>query len=103
MTGQEMANETFRQLGGTGRLAAMIGANNFGYSSKDGSIQFNFKSCRKANVIKVEVTPADLYKVTFYKYNRRTYETATVKEFDGLYNDQLKETIEDYTGLYLSL
>jgi hypothetical protein len=84
-------------------LSAMIGATNIGYSSKDGSLQFHFKSCKKSNVLKVEVTPADLYKVTFYKYNRRTYETNTVKEIDGLYNDQLKEAIENYTGLYLSL
>lgn len=97
-----IADNTIRQLGGYGKLCSMIGAGNFSYS-RDKSVTFDFHMCRKANVISVRLNERDLYDVTFRKRNRRTFETVDVKTCNDVYCDKLKETIEEYTGLFLSL
>jgi len=96
-----VANEIIRQLGGYGKLKSMIGANNFVYDEK--SVSFDFKGCKKINKIKIELTPLDLYDLTFFKWMPRKCELVEVEKFDGCYNDNIKELIEEETGLYLSL
>lgn len=102
MEGQEIAMNTVKILGGSGRLQVMIGANSFVYD-KDGRLWFQFKMCKKTNRVCFEVTPLDFYKITFYKFRPQLMELDKVEEIDGLYFDQIREVFEKYTGLYLSL
>lgn len=102
MDAKQIADKTIEYLGGYGKIQAMVNGKDFIYS-KDGSIQFKFSGNKDMNIVKFTLTDDDLYKVTFYKYNRRTLEVKTVKEYDGIYCNQLKELFEDVTGLRLSL
>ena len=89
---------------GTGRLAAMVGANGFVSCDADRWVQFGFKSCRKSNKCRIEYDAgADLYNLVFFKYSTKTYECPEVKRYDGLGWDQLKPAFENFTGLYVSL
>lgn len=97
-----IANTTLEQLGGANKLKAMVGATNFSYDSK-GTLTFSFKSCRKANIVSISLSPMDLYDIEFSKMNTRSYECKTVKTFEGVYAENLKSVIEEFTGLYLSI
>ena len=101
MANATVANNILLQLGGMGRLKAMVGATNFVYD--DNSLKFKFKSCRKANVIQITLNSMDLYDIKFFKYNSRSLECKEVKEMKDIYNDMMKSLIEEFTGLYLSL
>ncbi len=102
MNGRAIAHTTLAQLGGSGKLQAMIGAHNF-TSDEKGTLGFHFKGCRKANILQIELDPSDTYNVKFLKFNKRTLELKDVKEYTMVYADQLKEIVESFTGLYLSL
>lgn len=101
MSNIAVANEIINQLGGAGRLKAMIAATNFQYD--DNSLNFKFKGSRKCNVIQITLNSMDLYDIKFNKYSPSKFTLTTAKEVNGIYNDQLKGIIEEYTGLYLSL
>ena len=60
----EIAKTILQQLGGSGRLAMMTGANNF-VALKNG-VTFKIKN-RKVNFIKITLNSRDLYDVYFYK------------------------------------
>ena len=90
------------QLGGSGRLGAMIGAHNFMYSQEDPTwLSFRYKGCRKANYVKVTLDPSDTYTVQLMKL--RGYDAKEVFTASGIFADKLKVTIEAHTGLFLSL
>ena len=90
------------QLGGSGRLGAMIGARNFLYSEKDPTwLSFKFKGCRKVNHLKVTLDASDTYTLRFGKIHG--YNFREVHEVSGVYADKLRTIIEAQTGLYLSL
>lgn len=97
-----VASTTLLQLGGSNRLSAMIGAHNF-TSDKDGTLGFHFKSCKKANIVRIELNASDLYNIRFYKYNKKTLDCPEVHTLNDIYAEDLKRLIEEYTGLYLSL
>lgn len=99
---KQTALVTFAALGGMNKLQAMVGADNFSYGN-DGAAAFKFKMCSKANTVKFEVTGEDLYTVTFYNYDSECLNFEPVKVFDGLWIDQIRQTFEEYTGLYLTL
>jgi len=102
----QVASTIAQQMGGTGRLKAMVGAHNLVFLSdtRDGGLAFDFKGSRKANKIRVELDRgADLYNVKLYKYNHRTGEIKTVYEGEGIYFDMLIDIFEMHTGLYLTL
>lgn len=99
----ENANIIFKQLGGTNRLAAMVGAKNFTFSSDDYYAAFKWvaKSKNKANYIKIKLNGKDLYDVEFGRVYGTKY---TVKSTHiDVYADQLVKLFETETGLYLSL
>ena len=78
----------------------MMGAKNL----LAGSDYLQFKIGRNAkgvNLIRIILTPADLYKVEFIKV--RKLQCKTVAEHDGVYADMLHGIIEDETGMYLSM
>ena len=96
-------------------LSIMIGARDFIKSDKDNYIQFRFSMCKKASVCKLQYDEGlDLYNMIFSKAKRHRIDYApgvsfynqtweTVKEFNELQFDQLKEVFERFTGLYLSI
>lgn len=98
-----VAQTIVSQLGGSGRLKVMIGAKNFTcYQTEEGNpyLSFRFGACRKWNTVRIELTPSDLYRVTFYRIGKAVKESDPI---DNIYAEQLKDVIENETGLYLSL
>jgi len=100
--GKDIASETLKALGGTGRLSAMIGAKDFVYS-KDGAVRFRFKMCKNVNMALVSLNGLDLYDLKFMRVNTRKFTCDDVDVFENIYVEDLKRTFEAYTGLYLTL
>lgn len=111
----EIANTILQQMGGFGRLKAMVGIHN--HCAKDAGLQFSFKGSRKMNKVVVDLNSMDTYDVKFYKIPTlrsncspkaldKYFENiekckVPVAEVDGVYYDQLIETFEHTTGLDL--
>ena len=98
----ETAAMTMTYLGGKANLQTMIGAHGFTVDEK-GTLTFQFKGSRKANVAQFRLDADDTYTIKFMHYNRRTCLITDKGEMNGLYFDQLVEVFERFTGLYLSL
>lgn len=96
---REMAETAAAYLGGFRRLSLMVGANNFAYD-KGGTLSFRFKGCRKANAVRLVLNGSDLYDVEFHKITKAG--AKLVAAHSDLYFDQLRETFERETGLYLT-
>ncbi len=107
-----IATTILEQLGGGSRVKAMIGVKRF--VQDNGDLMFDFKMCRKANFVIIHLNGSDLYDMTFYR--KRELKLVNVNgmttgepdmtekmKFTDLYNDQLIDTFESYTGLRLSL
>ena len=99
----QVAETIINQLGGSRKLAAMIGARDFVGSSD--SVQFKFKGSRKANTARIVLDPNDTYTLELWKINTnpRNFRSDQVFSSSGLYADALRPTFERETGLYLSL
>lgn len=98
---QEIAQTIIKQMQTTnGRLIAMLGAN---LLLIENGLQINFKGCRKADRVQIVLNGKDLYDMTFFKFNKRTYECPVTEQYEDVYWDMLKELFEGYTGLYVSL
>jgi hypothetical protein len=98
----EVANEILRQLGGN-RFRAMTGARNF-IADKEGRGALFFQIPRAkngVNRVRVVLTPADEYDVTFTSVLKRkhNYTTNVVEAIQGIYADQLQEVFTRVTGL----
>ena len=96
----QVAETIIRQMGGFGKLTAMIGASDF--AADETSVQFSFKGCRKANKCRVTLLADDTYRCELFRFDR-SFNMHTVYSQDGLYWDMLKPVFESETGLYLSL
>ena len=93
----EIAKTILQQLGGSGRLAMMTGANNF-VALKNG-VTFKIKN-RKVNFIKITLNSRDLYDVYFYKLVGSNLKL--ISEHNDIYFDELIPLFEKETGMYLS-
>jgi len=96
-----VAQEIAKQLGGTGRLKAMIGAKNFGYDAGVGMGRLSFKFMRGKdgiNSISVTLNGMDTYDLKFMNPSGKA-----VKELEGVYAEDLRRIFSDTTGLALSL
>lgn len=96
-----VANTIAQQLGGTGRLALMIGAKSFVGSENALTFRFAARAKNGANTVRVALDPSDTYTVTFFSCRG-----TSVKEKSShsmVYNDSLRTVFESETGLYLSL
>lgn len=94
--GKLIANTTLEQLGGN-RFVAMTGAKNINYDHS-GTLTFKLP-IGKAGAVRIELTPEDLYRITFFK--RRSFRVSSVHS--GIYCDMLREIFESATGLRTSL
>jgi hypothetical protein len=109
MTNTTIANTILEQIGG--RALYMLGAKD--KIATECGVQFKIRGSRKANVVRIDLTPADTYTVEIIKYapirfNARTGKhtggtSKVVASFDDVYADGLCEVIESATGLYTSL
>lgn len=90
-----VAETILEQLGGS-RFLAMTGARNLVGSSN--SLTFKLPAAGKVKHVRIELTAADLYNVTFYGLRGRVLE-----EVAGVDASSLRAVIERHTGLYLSL
>lgn len=98
---QETAQAIIRQMGGLGRLRAMVNARDF--VALGNGVQFAFSGSRKANKARITLSAGDFYTLELFKIRKRGLEVEAVYEAEGLYWDQLKPIFEAETGLYLSL
>lgn len=94
-----IASTILAQLGGSGRLSAMIGARDFLDCGDALAFRFSARAKGGINRVKVRLAGDDTYTVTFYRGRL----AEQVAEIDGIYADGLRETIENRTGLVLSL
>lgn len=100
MTDPTIAKTIIEQMGGAGKIRAMVGVKTF-MVSEDG-VSFQFKGSRKMNCVRITLDPSDTYTMTLYKLMPKKMELKKIGEFDGLFWDQLKPVFERETGLYLS-
>lgn len=102
------ADIILQQLGGSRRLAMMIGAKEFFSDSNGSTLIFRIAMCDTVNRIRITLNGLDLYNVQFEKVgrmNRKTFSfpVTVADEFTNIYAEDLKGLIESQTGLYLSL
>jgi hypothetical protein len=101
---REVANTILAQLGGR-KFLAMTGAKNLGYADgPDGLGYLSFKLPSDPhfvrdgiNYVKIELTPADLYRVEFGRAWGRKY--APKAQHDDVFAEDLPGLFEDVTGL----
>ncbi len=93
---QKMAAETLEQLGGHGKIKAMINAKRVSHDN-GGALFFTFSGSHKMNEVRIEVTTMDTYDMTLYK------DGTHVEEHNDIYGGQLQKVFEQATGLYLSI
>lgn len=105
-TRRQVAMEIARQMGGQGRLKAMVNARDW-LILEDGGLQFTFSGKRGMNKCLVHYNADDTYTMEFWycKLNKRTYDYTMdlKKSFEHIYFDMLIPLFEETTGLYLSL
>jgi hypothetical protein len=94
------AHTTLQQFGGN-RALLMIGGK--ASADSDGTLLVRFKGSRRVNLVSIALDANDTYMMTFSKYSPSKFTVTKVKEFEGIYCDQLAEAFEQYTGLFLSL
>jgi hypothetical protein len=99
----ETASTLIKQLGGMGKLTAMVGAKDIVRTERNGhpALSFKFKGSTKANYVNIALDPSDTYTLQFGKIVK--YDLKPTGEFHGVHAAQLKPTFEQFTGLYLSL
>jgi hypothetical protein len=95
-----IADTIAQQLGGTGRLAIMIGAKYF--VALENGLRFRImRNASGGNLITITLTGADLYDVKISSV--RGVKETTKKEISGIYASDVRNWIEQATGLYLTL
>ncbi|BDA76070.1 hypothetical protein CAL7716_102360 (plasmid) [Calothrix sp. PCC 7716] len=97
-----IAKTIIEQMGGMGKLVAMIGAWNFQEEKKPDGISFRFKGSKIANHVKITLV-SDLYIVQFSLISAKDGLCREGEKYEGVYDTMLKGIFEDYTKLYLSL
>ena len=101
---QTVSKEIIRQMGGN-RALMLLGAKQLSYGTTpeyEPYLQFRIgKNSAGINNIRITLTHRDTYDLEFGKIRGMVF--AAVKEVEGVYADMLVDTIEDVTGMYLSL
>lgn len=92
ITAQQIGGMAFSMMGTQQRIA-----------HDDQTLRFNVRGTRKCNWIQVRLNGLDLYDVTFQKFSPSKYTVKDIHTESDVYCDQLHKTIEEFTGLYLSL
>lgn len=81
------------------RLTVMIGAKSFIAYDNWVSFRFQARAKNKSNYLRISLNEFDTYDLTFSRvYGKKE---TVIKEYEGIYNDQLMGLFERETGLYL--
>ena len=100
----QTAQTIINQLGGH-KFVVMTGAKEI-YATQSG-VQFKVSGKDGINFVKVDLTSADLYDVTYARktFSRKTLTASNVVKAssNGLYFDMIRADFESKTGLYTSL
>lgn len=102
--GKGVSATILKQLGGSGRLSAMIGAHTF--IDHGSGVSFKWKArtekpSKTGNYVKIMLNASDEYDLTFQYL--RGYKGKVVKTLTGIQASNLRMAIERQTGLKLSL
>ena len=90
------------QMGGMGKLTAMVGA--YMFVDLGNGVKFKFKGSRKYNLCQVIYdSDTDLYTFELWHIGQYPSDYKKVYNMGGVYSGMLIELFEDKTGLYLSL
>lgn len=87
-----------QQLGGR-QFIAMTGAQNLAYG--ENCFHCKIRGSKKVSHLKITLNSMDTYDIEYVKIWGT--KMTVVEESNGIYNDMLKQDIENVTGLYLSL
>lgn len=90
-----------QQMGGPGRLAAMLGVKHFAWLPNGVQFKWPNKERAKGNAVRITLRPDDTYDMEFITVSGTSMKP--VKKYEGVYNDQLIELFEKWTGWYLSI
>lgn len=96
----QVTQTIFNQMGGW-QFANLVGTKAIGSQGDTLLVRFTGKAKSRINLLKVTLSPDDTYAVEFCRASKAG--TVTVKEYNGVYCDQLKDLFEETTGLYVSL
>jgi hypothetical protein len=99
--GQEVAQTILKQMGGTGKLAAMVGAKDFIAYPNGVAFKFMDPGAGKPNYVKIVLNASDTYDLEFGRLRGMNYKV--IKTADDVYVESLRSLFERTTGLYLSL
>jgi uncharacterized protein YfdQ (DUF2303 family) len=100
---QIIAREILNQLGAH-RFLAMTGAKNL--TALNSGLQFDLPArfaVNGVNRVTIELAPSDTYTVTFFKLNRRNFDSKVIAREELIYCDMLQATFTQHTGLYTTL
>ncbi len=102
---QQISHTIIEQMGGFGRLQAMVSAKHFMTTDDPVGVRFQFSGSKKANICNITYEPGqDTYKFELLRYTRVKYaHCPVIYELEGVYADMLKPIFEQETGLYLTL
>lgn len=93
----EIAQTILNQLGG-GQFQLMCGVKQIALTDCGVSFRIGGGAKNGINYVQIDLTPADLYDVAFWKLGRKTM--VQVSKLDGIYADQLRELFTEKTGFY---
>ncbi len=99
---RQVAQTILDQMGGTRRIAMMIGAKNFmSLNEKMGGVSFKFPRPQSGapNYVKIVLNGKDLYDIEVGSIHSTKYKK--LKSFRDIYAENLVRTFEKNTGLYL--
>ena len=99
MMNKEVVETTLRQLGGN-KFVVMVGAKNIGGDNTTLSFKF-MRNSSKSTYCQITLNGSDLCDIKFGHIRKFVY--TVDKEFNDIYNDQLVEIFERYTGLRTKL
>lgn len=97
----QVGKTILQQMGGLGRITAMLGAKNIVLSDNGVSFRWPNKERAKGNAVRITLDPSDTYTMEFLNVSGSS--AKTVKKYTDVYNDQLVDIFEKQTGWYLSL
>lgn len=99
MMNKEVVETTLRQLGGN-KFIVMVGAKHI--SGIENTLAFWFmRNSSKSTHCQITLNGSDLYDIKFGRVRKATY--IVDKEYHDVFNDQLVEIFENYTGLRTKL
>lgn len=99
MSNLTVAKTILEQLGGN-KFVVMTGAKNLG--GTENSLSFRIgRNSSKSNCVKIVLNGSDLYDITFSHI--RKFDLIEDQVYNDIYNDQLVEIFERYTGLRTKL